>query len=108
MIQTLDRPAPGAAGMSVVDSNFASKEEVEMMTAITVVQRAYAAPGARRPRPHGLDLLVMRLSLAMLLWARQRADRGVMSHEEHARRRANALAIEHDRRRATALVNRVF
>lgn len=30
---------------------------------------------ARRARAHGVDLLVMRVSMAALLWARRRADR---------------------------------
>ena len=78
------------------------------MTATTVFQHSYAAPAVRRARPQGLDRLVMRLSLAMLLWARHRADRGALSHEEHLLRRANALAVERDRRDAAARIFRVF
>lgn len=115
-----------AAGMSVAIGNFAGKEEVNTMTATTVssrdyaaprdytaardhaASRAYAVPGARRAQPHGVDRLVMRLSLAMLLWARHRADRGVVSRDEQLIRRANALAVEHDRRDAAARIARVF
>ena len=45
----------------------------------------------RRVRPTGFDRAVMRLSLAMLLWARRRAERTFVSPEEHAlMRRAQA------------------
>ena len=71
----LDRPTE----MSGVERNFETKEEVKPMTATTVSLR-------RRARPHGLDLAVMRLSLAMLLWARRHADRTTYSHDEQARR----------------------
>lgn len=41
---------------------------------------------ATRHRARGIDLLVMRVSLAMLLWARRRADRAALPREEQARR----------------------
>jgi hypothetical protein len=63
---------------------------------------------ARRARPHGIDLIVMRLSLAMLLWARERADRSTLSHEEHTIRRANALALESEQREAALRIARVL
>jgi hypothetical protein len=108
MTMTLDKSPSTASGMSVVGRNLDTEEEVDEMTATTVFQHQYAAPAVRRARPHGLDRLVMRLSLAMLLWARQRADRSMVSHEEHAIRRANELAIERDRHSADARIARVF
>ena len=56
-----------------------------------------------RHRARGIDLLVMRVSLAMLLWARRRADRADLPREEHERR----LAIQADiarRQHASALL----
>jgi len=58
---------------------------------------------ATRHRARGIDLLVMRVSLAMLLWARRRADRADLPREEHERR----LAIQADiarRQHASALL----
>ena len=106
MITIDDHPA--APAMSVATRNFDSKEEVRMMTATTVFSQHYAAPAARRARPHGFDRLVMRLSLAALLWARHRADRGILTHDEHMLRRANALAVERDQRDAALRISRVF
>ncbi|CAN5304405.1 hypothetical protein BH11ACT4_BH11ACT4_10800 [soil metagenome] len=115
MTSTLAQARPAASGMSVADCNFDTKEEVHTMTATTAVPQGYAANTmaergfpVRRPRPRGIDRVVMRLSLAMLLWARHRADRGVVTHEEHTLRRATALAVERDRRDAAARISRVF
>jgi hypothetical protein len=83
----LERPATGAtenpAEMSAVDRRFDSKEEVRTMTATTA-----------RPRPHGLDRAVMRLSLAMMIWARKRAERSAMTHSQRGRQVSQARAIE--------------
>lgn len=49
-----------------------------------IATTAYIRPGARRA--HGFDYLAMRVSLAVLLWARRRADRHAMSRDELARR----------------------
>jgi hypothetical protein len=76
------------AEMSAADRRFTSEEEVTTMTATTA-----------RPRPHGLDRAVMRLSLAMMIWARKRTDRFAISHDERAQRVSQALAArarEHD------------
>ena len=62
----------------------------------------------RRVRPSGFDRAVMRLSLAMLLWARRRAERTVVSPEEHAlqrRARADLARREHT---AAMLIVRVY
>jgi len=49
---------------------------------------APATPPRKMPRarPHGIDLLVVRLSVAALLWAGRRADRAQLPREEHQRR----------------------
>jgi hypothetical protein len=101
MTATLERPP----AMSVAPRNFDTKEKVNTMTATAVL---HSASAARRARPRGLDRLVMRLSLAMLMWARHRADRSALSHEEHTIRRAAALAVERDLREAELRISRVF
>jgi hypothetical protein len=111
MTSTAVRGTSHAPGMSEAGRNFDTEEEVNTMTATTVFHRQLAAPvlvGARRARPRGLDRLVMRLSLTMLLWARHHAERDVLSHEEHALRRAVALGIQEREREAALGVARVF
>jgi hypothetical protein len=105
---TLEKTPATSSGMSVVSRNLDTEEEVNTMTATTVFQHGYAVPTTRRPRPHGIDRVVMRLSLAMLRWARARADRATLSHEEHALRRANDLVLERERREAALRIARVF
>jgi hypothetical protein len=53
------------------------------------------ASAARRARPYGFDLLVMRISLAMLLWARRRADRTAVTRAEQ--RLHYLVALERER-----------
>lgn len=84
-----------------------TEEGVNTMSA-TVYGHQYSTAAPRRARPHGLDRLVMRLSLAMLLWARRRADRAQPSYEEHSIRRATALALERERHVAATRIARVF
>ncbi len=48
---------------------------------------------SRRPRAHGIDRLVMRASMAALLWARRRADRAALTHETHERLRAQHVEV---------------
>jgi hypothetical protein len=67
--------------MSVAPRKFILEKEVNLMTTATAINRRVAAPTAHRGRPRGLDRLVMRLSIAMLKWARRRADRSAMSYE---------------------------
>lgn len=96
MYALLESPRETASEMSVVDRNFDSKEEVTTMTA-TATHTAFST--SRRPRPHGLDRLVMRLSLTMLLWARRHADRVGVTPEQHAMAMDAAAALqrrEHD------------
>jgi hypothetical protein len=52
-----------------------------------------ARPSAR-PRAHGIDLVVMRMSLAGLRWARRRANRSAASRDALASSRATARATE--------------
>jgi hypothetical protein len=80
--------------MSVDDRSFDGEKEVKTMTATTAFDRAVNAPARRRARPHGVDRLVMRLSLAMLIWARKRADRDALSHDERALRVSQARALQ--------------
>ncbi len=61
-------------------------EEVTSMTGATV-------SFSPRPRAHGFDRAVMRLSLAMMVWARRRSGSG-LSAGEHTRIRETARAIE--------------
>lgn len=63
---------------------------------------------ARRSRPRGIDLLVMRVSLAMLLWARRRANRTAMSREENLRRREVAAATTAREHAAASRLERAF
>lgn len=74
---------------------FTHDEGVSTMTT-TATHLEFDSRAARRPRPHGLDLLVMRVSLAMLVWARRRADRVSVQHEE--RLRQHHLRRETERR----------
>ena len=71
--------------MSVVTSNFNHTKEVRTMTAATAHAPAFGREVTRRARPHGFDLAVMRLSLAMLMWARRHSERTAPTRDEHAR-----------------------
>lgn len=76
-----------ASTLSVVAARIAPEEEFTMIV----------SPAAMRPitrNASGLDLLAMRVSLTVLLWARRRADRRAMSRESLQR------AIATDRERA--------
>lgn len=63
-----------ASVLSVAPARMTFEEDMTMI----------ASPAAMRPitrNATGLDLLLMRVSLAVLLWARRRADRRAMSRE---------------------------
>lgn len=62
---------------------------------------------ARRVRPSGFDRAVMRLSLAMLLWARRRAERTAVTHDEHARLRRELQELRRRERESALLGARV-
>ncbi len=73
-----------------------------MTPALTLTDRTESAEGAVAPmvptvvitsRPHGLDRLVMRLSLAALLWAQRHADRTTLTSEQHAHLVAQERAL---------------
>jgi hypothetical protein len=68
-----------ASPVSVVRGTIEIEEEPTM-----IATTAYIRPGARRA--HGIDYLAMRVSLAVLLWARRRADRHAVSRDELSRR----------------------
>ncbi|WP_354570090.1 hypothetical protein [Glaciihabitans sp. UYNi722] len=55
------------------------------MTAAVAYDGGIHAPRSRRARPHGLNRVVMRLSIVMLKWARRRAERSALTYEESAR-----------------------
>lgn len=61
-----------------------SVEEVTFMTTATVSLSS-------RPRAHGFDRALMRLSLALMVWARRRAGTGLTA-SAHARLREQAEA----------------
>jgi hypothetical protein len=90
MTMLLDSQGNHTAELSVVDRNLDTEEEVKPMTTahLTLTDRA-----ARSARPHGLSLAVFRLGLALENWARKRAARATLSHEEQARRIATEKAI---------------
>lgn len=103
MTLLLDSPSQNTAELSVVPRNFDDKEEVNTMTATAA---GYGIT-ARRVRPHGLDRVIMRVSLMMLLWARRHADRTAVSHEEHTRMYRELQRFERRERDAALLIARV-
>ena len=52
------------------------------MTAAIAVDHHVHGSRSRRARPDGLSRAVMLLSISMLRWARKRADRAEVTHEE--------------------------
>jgi ubiquitin len=111
MSMLLERTTPNvsqqAAEMSVDTRSFDFEREVKMMTATTDIRRLIDAPAGRRARPHGLDRLVMRLGMAMLISARKHAERDVLSYEQHTlrldQRRAAELRDREDALRAARI-----
>lgn len=89
--------------MSVVTRNLVSGDEVN-----TMIASAFDGRLARRPRPSGFDRSVMRISLAMLLWARRRADRTAVSREEQIRRYDVQQATLHREHAVATLVARIY
>ncbi|QNE47166.1 hypothetical protein F1C58_09820 [Glaciihabitans sp. INWT7] len=65
------------------------------MTSAVALQHSTALPstlrGSRRAQPRGFDRIVIRVSVAMLRWARKRADRSIVPYEEAVLRNRNAL-----------------
>ena len=90
--------------MSVAPRIFDTKEEVTSMTATAVLAPRTTT---RRARPHGLDRVVMRLSLTALLWARRHADRVALTPEQHARAVDAAAAVQRREHESALLAARV-
>lgn len=89
-----------ASVLSVAPARIAFEEDIIMI----------ASPAAMRPitrNATGLDLLLMRVSLAVLLWARRRADRRAMSRESLRRAIAMDLARAGREHQAALLAARV-
>ncbi|HEY0258298.1 MAG TPA: hypothetical protein VGC18_00470 [Lacisediminihabitans sp.] len=63
-----------------------------------------ARPGAR---PRGIDRLVILVSIAMLRWARRRADRAWLPYEEHTRLVRNFLERQRREDAARSMIVRV-
>ena len=76
--------------------------------ALSTASRTSVLAPRRRAKPRGFERFVMRVSVAMLLWARRRADRATPTREEFMLRRANEIALEQERRRAEARIARLF
>ena len=77
------------------------------MTPLATFQRQLDLGTAHRARPRGIDRLVMRLSLTTLLWARRRADRGNLTHEQHTLRVEQMKALAQRERETALLVSRL-
>ena len=75
------------------------------MTAPTIT---YGGEVTRRTRPHGIDLAVIRISLAMLLWARKRSQRTMLTHDEYARVVCEAGENARRQHRAALMLARVI
>ena len=77
------------------------------MTTAAILDRLDELPTEDHTRPHGIDRLVMRLSVTMLIWAQQHAARNAECYEEHTRRhqvRRELHARAHEFARMTARV----
>ena len=89
-----------ASVLSEAPGRIAFEEDITMI----------ASPAATRPitrNATGLDLLLMRVSLAVLLWARRRADRRAMSREHLQRMVATDRARVHREHHASLVAARV-
>jgi hypothetical protein len=88
-----------AAEMSVVNRRFDTKKEVNPMTSAAATDLDFVMSSARdgftrHARPSALDRAIMRLSVAMLRWARNHADRSFLSWDERTLANRNALDRE--------------
>ena len=102
MIATAERGARTAPELSAAEATVTTREEVRTMSA-TMIDRHVE----RRARPSGLDRVVMRVSLAMLLWARRHADRAAVSREQQQRRYAMLRDLDRRSHDAAMLIARV-
>lgn len=55
------------------------------MNATALTPRRLDTSTPHRIRPHGFDRLIMRLSLATLLWARRHAERTAITRDDQSR-----------------------
>ena len=78
------------------------------MTTLATFPRQLDAGTTRRVRPRGIDLLIMRLSLSTLRWARRRADRRALTHEQHVLRVEQMKALAQREREMGLFVSRLF
>lgn len=88
-----------AAEMSVIDRKFDTKKEVNQMTTATATDLDFVTSSVqdgitRHARPSALDRAVMRLSITMIRWARNHADRSFRTWDELALSNRNALDRE--------------
>jgi hypothetical protein len=73
------------------------------MTIAVPFDNQIGASRSRHARPRGIDRVIIRLGLAMLEWARRRADRSTLTYEESTR--VTRLAREREsRENATLLI----
>jgi hypothetical protein len=87
------------AGMSVVEPTFKTQKEVKQMTTATATDLdlllSTTRDGvSRQSRPSAIDRAVMRLSVAMLRWARNHANRSFRTWDELSLSNRNALERE--------------
>ena len=89
--------------MTVVARNLMNENEVKDMTA-TTISALVEAPFEAGSRPGIVDRTVMRVSLAMLIWARHHAT---LSPERHSLLMANQAGADSRRHDAALLVSRI-
>lgn len=77
------------------------------MTATPVFASGTCAATSRRARARGVDRLVMRVSMSVLLWARRRADRAALPREHALRMRELAISMEQREHEASLRAARV-
>lgn len=104
MIAVAEQHSRAGVSVSVAEATVTVRDEVKSMS-VTTIDRRIERRTERRPST--LDRLVMRVSLAMLLWARRHAERAALPREEQVRRYRVQLEVER-REHATMLLTRVF
>lgn len=86
-------------GMSVVDPTFETQKEVIQMTTATATDLDFLLSAtrdgvSRQSRPSAMDRAIMRLSVALLRWARNHANRSFRTWDELSLNNRNALERE--------------
>ena len=69
---------------------------------------AQSFDAVRRVQPFGFDRAVIRLSLAMLRWARRHAERTAISPEEHELMRQARSELQRREHATAMLITRVY